>query len=75
MLANSTRLMVWEGGVEVTIIFMRVSEAGCVEAAPRGDEQRITKQWSIANSTYDGYRRMNSLKRSKLFHSPTIICR
>jgi hypothetical protein len=25
--------MVWEGGVEVTIILMRVSEAGCVAAA------------------------------------------
>jgi hypothetical protein len=35
---NSARLMVCEGGVEITRIFMRVSEAGLVAAAPRGEE-------------------------------------
>jgi hypothetical protein len=34
MLANSARLMVCEGGVEVTRILMRVSEAGWVAAPP-----------------------------------------
>ena len=38
MPTNSARLMVCEGGVEVTIILMRVSEAGWVAAAPRGEE-------------------------------------
>jgi hypothetical protein len=37
MPANSARLMVCEGGVEVTKILMRVSEAGWVAAAPRGE--------------------------------------
>ena len=35
--ASSARLMVWEGGVEVTRILMLVSEAGWVAAAPRGE--------------------------------------
>jgi hypothetical protein len=38
MYANSARLMVCEGGVEVTRILMRVSEAGWLAAAPRGEE-------------------------------------
>jgi hypothetical protein len=38
MPANSARLMVCEGGVEVTRIVMRVSEARWVVAAPRGEE-------------------------------------
>ena len=37
MPANSARLIVWEGGVEVTSILMRVSEAGWVADAPRGE--------------------------------------
>ena len=38
MQASSAQFIVCEGGVEVTRIFTRVSEAGCVAAAPRGDE-------------------------------------
>jgi hypothetical protein len=38
MPANSAQFIVCEGGVEVTRILMRVSEAGWVAAAPRGDE-------------------------------------
>jgi hypothetical protein len=38
MPANSARLMVCEGGIEVTIILMRVSEAGWVVAALREEE-------------------------------------
>jgi hypothetical protein len=38
MPANSARLMVCDGGVEVTKISMRVSEAGWAAAAPRGEE-------------------------------------
>jgi hypothetical protein len=38
MPASSARFVVCEGGVEATRIFIRVSEAGCVAAAPRGDE-------------------------------------
>jgi hypothetical protein len=37
MPASSARFIVCEGGVEVTRIFIRVSETGCVAAAPRGD--------------------------------------
>ena len=37
MPANSARLIVWEGGVEVTRFLMRVFEAGWVAAAPRGE--------------------------------------
>jgi hypothetical protein len=36
MPGSSARLMVSEGGVEVTIFLTRVSEAGWVAAAPRG---------------------------------------
>ena len=38
MPANSARFIVCEGGVEVTMILTRVSEAGWVAAAPRGVE-------------------------------------
>ena len=37
MPANSARLIVWAGWVEVTRFFMRVFEAGWVAAAPRGE--------------------------------------
>ena len=37
MPASSARLIVWEGGVEVTRILTLVSEAGWVAAAPRGE--------------------------------------
>jgi hypothetical protein len=38
MPAYSAGLMVWEGGVEVTGILIRVSEARWVAAAPNGEE-------------------------------------
>jgi hypothetical protein len=38
MRANSGRLMVCEGGVVVTRILLRVSEALWVAVAPRGEE-------------------------------------
>jgi hypothetical protein len=38
MPASSARLMVCEGGLEVTRILIRVSEAGWVAAAPKGEE-------------------------------------
>jgi hypothetical protein len=37
MPANSAPLMVCEGGVEVTRILMRMSDAGWVAASPRGE--------------------------------------
>jgi hypothetical protein len=38
MQASSARFIVCEGGVEITRILNRGSEAGGVAAAPRGDE-------------------------------------
>jgi hypothetical protein len=38
MPASSALFNVCEGGVEVTRILILVSEAGCVAAAPSGDE-------------------------------------
>jgi hypothetical protein len=42
--------MVCEGGVEVTRILMRVSEAGCVAAAPRGEEPPCLEPFVYAKS-------------------------
>ena len=50
MPANSARFIVCEGGVEVTMILILVSEAGWVAAAPRGVELPVFEPYVYTKS-------------------------